>query len=404
VETNRNAPPRVAGARGAAPMPPPLATPVCAMLGLRHPVFAFSHSIAVAAAVSRCGGIGTYGATRRTPQEIRAELAELRRLAGDAPIGVNLVLPPGMPEDDDPDVIERELPERHKAFVKGLYEKYAVPPPKRRGMRTRFLRSNEIARGQMQAVLDADVELVACGIGAPADFVERCKRAGKRIVALCGSPKHARRAIDAGADLLVAQGHDSAAHTGPIGTFSLVPQVVEAAGEVPVLAAGGVMTGRHVAASLALGAQGVWTGSLWLATEEYAIHPILLKKLLGAQSDDTVVTRSESGKTFRQLRSAWSDAWAAPDAPRPLAMPHQDMLVGDLLGAIDDHEIEPLMHYAVGQGVAWIRERLAVAEVYARLLEETRAALAGVAAMTGDASTRGGTTMTGDTTMKGDTR
>jgi NAD(P)H-dependent flavin oxidoreductase YrpB (nitropropane dioxygenase family) len=242
-------------------------------------------------------------------------------------------------------------------------------------MRTRFLRSNEVARAQMDAVVESDVELVACGIGAPADFVERCKRRGKRIVALCGSPKHARRAIDAGADLLVAQGHDSAAHTGPIGTFSLVPQVVEVAGGVPVLAAGGVMTGRHVAAGLALGAQGAWTGSLWLACEEYAIHPILLRKLIAAGSDDTVVTRSESGKTFRQLRSAWSDEWAAPEAPRPLAMPYQDVLVGDLLGAIDDHEIEPLMHYAVGQGVAWIRERRTVAALYATLVEETRAAL-----------------------------
>jgi NAD(P)H-dependent flavin oxidoreductase YrpB (nitropropane dioxygenase family) len=280
-----------------------------------------------------------------------------------------------MPEDDDPGAIERELPERHKAFVRGLYDKYSVPPPKRRGMRTRFLRSNEVARAQMDAVVESDVELVACGIGAPADFVERCKRRGKRIVALCGSPKHARRAIDAGADLLVAQGHDSAAHTGPIGTFSLVPQVVEVAGGVPVLAAGGVMTGRHVAAGLALGAQGAWTGSLWLACEEYAIHPILLRKLIAAGSDDTVVTRSESGKTFRQLRSAWSDEWAAPEAPRPLAMPYQDVLVGDLLGAIDDHEIEPLMHYAVGQGVAWIRERRTVAALYATLVEETRAAL-----------------------------
>jgi NAD(P)H-dependent flavin oxidoreductase YrpB (nitropropane dioxygenase family) len=355
------------------------------MFGLAHPLFAFSHSVPVAAAVSRCGGLGTYGATRRTPQEIRDELAELRRLAGDVPIGVNLVLPPGMPEDDDPAAIERELPERHKAFVRGLHEKYRVPPPKRRGMRTRFLRSNQVARAQMDAVVDSDVELVACGIGAPPDFVERCKRRGKRIVALCGSVKHARRALGAGADLLVAQGHDSAAHTGPIGTFSLVPQVVEVAGDVPVLAAGGVMTGRHVAAGLALGAQGAWTGSLWLASEEYAIHPILLAKLIAAGSDDTVVTRAESGKTFRQLRSAWSDEWAAPDAPRPLAMPYQDVLVGDLLGAIDDHEIEPLMHYAVGQGVAWIRERRTVAELYATLVEQTHAALAALQRITGGA-------------------
>lgn len=368
--------------------PAPLATPVCTALGLRHPVFAFSHSVPAAAAVSRCGGLGVYGATRRTPQEIRDELAQLRALAGDAPIGVNLVLPPGMPEENDASALERELPERHKAFVRGLYEKYSVPPPARRGMRTRFLRSNEIARAQMEVVLASDVELVACGIGAPADFVERCKRSGKRIVALAGSPKHARRALAAGADLLVAQGHDSAAHTGPIGTFSLVPQIVELAGEVPVLAAGGVMTGRHVAASLALGAQGVWTGSLWLASDEYAIHPIHLKKLIAAGSEDTVITRAESGKTFRQLRSAWSDEWAAPDAPRPLAMPFQDVLVGDLLGAIDDHQVEPLMHYAVGQGVAWIRERRPLAEIYAQLIDESHAALAATAAFARPAAGR----------------
>jgi len=361
----------------------PLTTAACRMVGIRHPVFAFAHAVDVVAAVSRCGGLGVYGATRRTPDEIRAELAELRRKAGAVPIGVNLVLPPGMPEDNDPEALERDLPERHKAFVRSLYEKYGVPEPRRRGMRTRFLRSNEVSRQQMAAVLESDVDVVACGIGAPPDFVERCKRSGKRIVALCGSPKHARRAIDSGADLLVAQGHDSAAHTGPIGTFSLVPQVVEVAGSVPVLAAGGVMTGRHVAAGFALGAQGAWTGSLWLASDEYGIHPILLRKLLAAGSEDTVVTRSESGKTFRQLRSAWSDEWAAPDAPRPLAMPFQDMLVGDLLGAIDDHEIEPLMHYAVGQGVAWLRSRRPVAEIFAQLMDETRAALAAVANLAG---------------------
>ena len=155
-----------------------------------------------------------YGATRRTPDEIRTELVQLRALAGSAPIGVNLVLPPGMPEENDAQAIERELPPRHREFIAKLYEKYQVPPPKRRGMRTRFLRSNEVSRQQMQAVIDSDVELVACGIGAPADFVEQCKRRGKRIVALCGSPKHARRAIDSGADFLVAQGHDSGATQG----------------------------------------------------------------------------------------------------------------------------------------------------------------------------------------------
>jgi NAD(P)H-dependent flavin oxidoreductase YrpB (nitropropane dioxygenase family) len=360
--------------------PAALASPLCKSLGIAEAVFAFSHSVAVTAAVSRCGGLGVYGATRRTPEEIREELQQIRKLAGDVPIGVNLVLPPGMPEENDAQSLESALPEAHRAFVQSIYDKYQVPKPKRRGMRTRFLRSNEIAREQMNAVAESDVQLVACGIGAPADFVERCKRSGKTIVALCGAPKHAKRAIAAGADVLVAQGHDSGAHTGPIGTFSLVPQIVDLAGDIPVLAAGGVMTGRHVAASLALGAQGVWMGSIWLASEEYAIHPIHLKKLIAAGSEDTVITRSESGKSFRQLRSAWSEEWSSPHAPRPLAMPFQDVLVGDLLTAIEDHEVEPLMHYAVGQGVAWIRERRSVAEIYAELMDQTRAALAAVGA------------------------
>ncbi|MBP6813932.1 MAG: nitronate monooxygenase [Burkholderiaceae bacterium] len=357
------------------PLPAAMRTPILDWFGMRHPVFAFSHSVPVVAQVSRHGGLGVYGATRRTPDEIRTELAQLRELAGSAPIGVNLVLPPGMPEENDAQAIERELPPRHREFIARLYEKYQVPAPKRRGMRTRFLRSNEVSRQQMQAVIDSDVELVACGIGAPGDFVERCKRRGKRIVALCGSPKHARRAIDAGADFLVAQGHDSGAHTGPIGTFSLVPQIVDIAGQVPVLAAGGVVTGRHLAASLALGAQGVWTGSIWLVAQEYGLNPIILRKLLGAGSEDTVITRSESGKTLRQIRSAWSDEWAAPDAPRPLAMPYQDILVGDLLGAIDDHEIEPLMHYAVGQGVAYLNEVRPVAAILEELVAQAVVAL-----------------------------
>jgi NAD(P)H-dependent flavin oxidoreductase YrpB (nitropropane dioxygenase family) len=192
---------------------------------------------------------------------------------------------------------------------------------------------------------------------------------------LVGSARHAEAAIRNGAEIIVAQGYDAGAHTGQIGTFSLIPQVVDACGDIPVLAAGGVATGRHIAASYALGAQGVWLGTAWLTTHEHALQDVLVGKLLAAGSDDTVISRADSGKTLRQIRSAWSEEWAAPDAPAPLKMPYQDILVGDLLGAIDEHGVEPLMHHPAGQSIAYSRERKSVANVVAELVTEAEGTL-----------------------------
>jgi NAD(P)H-dependent flavin oxidoreductase YrpB (nitropropane dioxygenase family) len=177
------------------------------------------------------------------------------------------------------------------------------------------------------------------------------------------------RAIDAGVEVIVAQGYDAGAHTGPIGTFSLVPQIVEAAGDVPVLVAGGVATGQHIAAALAMGAQGVWLGTAWLLSQEHQehLHPVNTQKLIEAGSGDTVITRSESGKTFRQIRTGWSQAWEAEGAPEPLKMPYQDVLVGDLLGAIEEHDIEPLIHSGAGQSVGYFDEVRTVQQIMTEL-------------------------------------
>ena len=156
-----------------------------------------------------------------------------------------------------------------------------------------------------------------------------------------------------------------------------MPQIVDACGEIPVLAAGGVATGRHIAASLALGAQGVWAGTIWLTTTEHTAHmaPALVDKLLAAGSADTVISRSESGKTFRQIRSSWTDEWEAPGAPVPLKMPYQDVLVGDLLGAIQEHEVEPLLHSGAGQGIGYATKVRPVSEVMAELVADAEAVL-----------------------------
>ncbi len=352
-----------------------LVTPVCRKLGMSRPIFGFAHSVAAVAAVSRAGGLGVYGATRDTPDEIRENLRLLRRLAGNAAIGVDLVLPRGMPARNDRAAIEAELPREHRDFVAALAQKYEVPPATKPGMRSRFVRSDEVTAEQVEAVLDSDVNLFACGIGVPPELVARAKALGKTTLALVGAPRHAQQAVTAGVDIIVAQGHDAGAHTGPIGTFSLVPQIVDIAGDVPVLAAGGVATGRHLAAALAMGAQGVWMGTAWLVTEEHDVSPTLLAKLLAAGSDDTVISRADSGKTLRQLRSAWSDEWAAHGAPRPLKMPYQDILVGDLLGAIQEHDVKALAHTPAGQSIAYMTQRTTVAAIMDGLMREARSTL-----------------------------
>jgi NAD(P)H-dependent flavin oxidoreductase YrpB (nitropropane dioxygenase family) len=226
-------------------------------------------------------------------------------------------------------------------------------------------------------VLESSVNMFACGIGAPPEVLRRAKALGKTTLALIGSPHHVQRAVAAGVDMLVAQGYDAGAHTGPIGTYSLVPQIVDAAGDVPVLVAGGVATGRHVAAGLAMGAAGVWIGTAWLLSEEHQehMHPVNTEKLKAAGSGDTVITRSESGKTFRQVRSGWSQEWEAEDAPKPLKMPYQDVLVGDLLGAIEEHDIEPLIHSGAGQSIGYFDEVRSVQVIMDDLVEEASAVL-----------------------------
>jgi len=353
-----------------------LQTRLSKRLGIAHPIFGFTHEPAAVAAICHAGGFGVFGATRHTPEEIARELAWIRQQVGKRPFGVNLVLPSGMPESNDRGAIERQLPEPHKAFVRGIEQKYAVPPATQAGMRSRFVRSDEVAAQHRGAVLHSDVNLLACGIGSPVDVIERAKATGKLVLALVGAPKHARSALSKPIDILVAQGYDAGAHTGTIGTFSLVPQIVDLAGDVPVLAAGGVATGRHVHAALAMGAQGVWMGTAWLTSSEHQMPEVLRDKLLAAGSDDTVISRADSGKTLRQIRTAWSEEWAAPGAPPPLRMPYQDILVGDLLGAIDEHGVQPLMHSPAGQSIAYFNQVRSVADIMRDIVDEAHASMA----------------------------
>jgi NAD(P)H-dependent flavin oxidoreductase YrpB (nitropropane dioxygenase family) len=356
-------------------------TPLCDRLGIEVPIFSFAHSLEVTAAVSRAGGYGVFGATHDEPAQILEHAKALREMCEGRPFGIDILLPSVNVERDDHAAAQAEIPPGHRAFIDQLRHKYRVPAATKGHLFVNHVRSQELFAAQADAVIASGANMFAMAVGTPADVVARARAAGQVTLSLIGSPRHAARTLATGVDLLVAQGYDAGAHTGTVGTLSLVPQVVDAAGDVPVIAAGGIATGRQIAAALAMGAQGVWTGTVWLGAEEHAMDPILTKQLINAGSEDTVISRSWSGKTLRMVRGAWSDEWAAPEAPKPLRMPYQQVLVGEIVAAVNEHRIEPLMWTPAGQSVAYVNEVRRVEQIMERLIDETEQSLGRLAAL-----------------------
>lgn len=352
-----------------------LRTALCDRLGISLPIFGFSHSIDVTIALAEAGGYPVFGAAREGPERIREDIALIRRRLGKRPFGVDLMYPKLAGDESSRDEARKKLPPEHVAFVENLRSKYSIPEPTKPNFFADQIRNQAFFKAQTEAVLESEVDAVVTAVGLPKDVIHAAKARGKITFALVGAARHAQAARDAGIDVLVAQGYDAGGHTGPVGTYTLVPQVVEAAQGLPVLAAGGVGHGRQIAAAFGMGAQGVWLGTAWLAAKEYATPPVLLQKILAAKSEDTVITRAHSGKPCRVVRSSWSDEWEAEGAPKPLPMPYQHVLTGQLLAAIEEHQVEPLVYEAAGQSVAWFNELTSVREIVARLERETLEAL-----------------------------
>lgn len=332
-------------------------TELCDVFGIDVPLFAFSHCRDVVAAVSCAGGMGVLGALAFTPEQLEVELRWIDDHVDGRPYGVDVIIPASYAgaELNGPDLatqLAAMIPEAHRHFVEDVLARHGVPVLPADVARPRGLLgwTNQGGRSQVEVALSHPIALLANALGpAPADVVVKAHAHGVRVAALVGTAEHARKQVAAGVDVIVAQGTEAGGHTGEISTMVLVPDVVDAVAPVPVLAAGGIGDGRQLAAALALGAQGAWTGSIWLTVTESDVSPVVLDKLLRAGPGDTVRSRSLTGKPARLLRTAWTEAWDDPDGPGTLPMPLQFMVTAEALQRIGRSGNEALAGSPVGQ-------------------------------------------------------
>jgi NAD(P)H-dependent flavin oxidoreductase YrpB (nitropropane dioxygenase family) len=358
-------------------------TEICGRLGIDVPIFAFSHCRDVVAAVTNAGGLGVLGATAHSPARLEIDLSWIDEQVGGKPYGVDLLLPTKFVDVSRPTGAAAEaippIPPEHRVFVADLLSRYDVPPlPEHLAGRSGMLSvSFDDASALLDVAFQHPVALVASALGPPpAELTERAHARGVVVAALVGTVEHARRQQAAGVDLIVAQGTEAGGHTGTVATMVLVPEVVRAVSPTPVLAAGGIVTGAQMAAAIALGAQGVWCGSVWLTTKEAETDPAVQRKMLAASSSDTVRSRSLTGKPARMLRSAWTDEWESPTAPPALAMPLQTMLTAaaqQRIGRSSSHDgsgAQQLATYFVGQGVGLLDRVRSAREVVADMVAE----------------------------------
>lgn len=350
-------------------------------MGLEFPIFAFTHCRDVAAAVSKAGGLGVFGVAAHALDDLKMELAWIEKEVGDKPYGVDLLLPARFAGSDrggfDAGELDARIPDGHRRFLDDLLTRHEVPSlPANAEVAPEFAVGYEKQRDVIELVFQHDISLIASALGPPPPWmIEMGREHGVKVAALAGTVEHARRHVEAGVDIVVAQGYEAGGHTGLVSTMVLVPEVVDAVAPIPVLAAGGIGNGRQVTASLALGAQGVWTGSVWLTTEEAETHPVVKQKFLEATSSDTIRSRSLTGKPARMLRSAWTEAWEDSETPEPLPMPLQPRLVREAQARISRsaHKSQgaaELSNYFVGQIVGSLDHVKSVRTVVEELVQE----------------------------------
>lgn len=362
---------------------------LCKTLGIQFPLFAFTHCRDVVVAVSKAGGFGVFGAVGYTPDELETELRWIDDHIDGKPYGLDVLVPENLVIKDEIDksmqAMARRIPPQHLEFVRQLLERHGVKGGTELAMERPTLFTAELAEAQMDVAFRHPIRLIANALGVPPpSMIKRARQRGIPVAALVGAKEHAVRQVQAGVDIIVAQGAEAGGHCGEVSTLVLVPEVVRAVNQikpVPVLAAGGIMTGGQMAACMAMGAAGAWTGSVWLPTTESEVTQTIRDKLVAAGSRDTVRSTCRTGKPARQLRSAWTEAWDATGSPGSLPMPFQPMLSRPALKAVDksaeagNAQARELVTYFVGQGIGLVDGVQSARAVVHSFMEEFVAAV-----------------------------
>ncbi|WP_233998078.1 nitronate monooxygenase family protein [Erythrobacter sp. QSSC1-22B] len=372
---------------------------VCELTGAEFPLFAFSHCRDVVAAVSRAGGFGVLGATRFTPEQLEEELAWIDAHVDGAPYGVDVLVPEVIDASvaalSDNRMRAAAIDPAYQGFTNEILARYGIAPePEMPILKERMGITPENGLALMEVAFRHPIRLIANALGiAPPAMIARGKELGVPVAALVGAKEHAIRQAEAGVDIIVAQGTEAGGHCGEVTTLVLIPEVVRAlpaAGhEIPVLAAGGIMTGGQMAGMMAAGAQGAWTGSIWLATPEAETSETFRARMVAARSRDTIRSRSRTGKPARQLRTPWHEAWDDAGGPGTLPMPLMGMVSEPAFARIEraaaagNGEARELVSYFVGQGVGLVEQVRSSRQVVQDFREEFLEAVTGLAASVG---------------------
>ena len=361
---------------------------ICELLDIEFPLVAFTHCRDVVVAVSKAGGCGVLGAVGMSPEQLEKELKWIDEHIDGKPYGVDVLIPNKMVGKDDKfdaDKLAKMIPQEYADFRTDVLANHGIDAPELRKIDTAgssFAANTQSdgAKALLDVAFKHPIKIIANALGVPPDWmIQMGKDNDCKVAALLGTAQHAINQVKAGVDILVVSGTEAGGHCGSVSTMVLIPEVHQAIqpyGDVPILAAGGIVTGKQMAAAMAMGASGAWCGSVWLTTIESEVDPIVKEKMVAANSSQTVRSRSRTGKHSRQLVSPWTQAWEAESAPEPLPMPLQPMVAEPALQKVNKlaaggHDgAKELATYWVGQGVGLMNQSISASDVVQEFKED----------------------------------